>query len=74
MHKSHNKHPIFESKFEFGKYKGIPITVVIERDPRYISWCLENITGFKLSKSLAAHHQQVINRIDRKLNESRYSI
>ena len=33
----------------FGKYKGQTILGVIQDDPRYIKWCLDNIETFKLN-------------------------
>lgn len=33
----------------FGKYKGLSIREVIDRDINYISWCLDNIPTFNLS-------------------------
>lgn len=35
--------------FNFGKYKGISVEVVILTDPGYIQWCLDNIPQFVLS-------------------------
>ncbi len=39
-----------KSKLNFGKHKGKTIDEVLEEDPTYIRWCLENIDWFKLSE------------------------
>lgn len=35
--------------FERGKYKGIPLSVVLERDPDYLFWSERNVLTFILS-------------------------
>lgn len=35
--------------FGFGKYKYEPIKRVIEKDPTYVKWCIENVKGFYLN-------------------------
>ncbi len=32
----------------FGKYKGRSIQVIIETDPQYLQWCVDNIPDFTL--------------------------
>ena len=32
---------------KFGKYKGVDIQLVEERDPQYILWLVENVKMFK---------------------------
>lgn len=39
-----------EEILPFGKYRGLPIREVIDLDFDYITWCLDNIPTFKLSK------------------------
>ncbi len=34
----------------FGKYKGHTILKVMHKDANCIHWCLQNISGFKLSR------------------------
>ena len=36
---------------EFGKYanKGCTVEMIIEVDPKYIQWCVDNVDGFNLS-------------------------
>lgn len=34
----------------FKKYKGMRWKEVIEKDPGYVEWCLNNITGFQLDE------------------------
>lgn len=38
-------------KFTFGKNKGLYLKDVVEEDPNYVIWCMENIEWFKLSPS-----------------------
>ena len=33
----------------FGKYKGVSIEVMIETDPKYVQWLLDNVDNFYLS-------------------------
>lgn len=35
--------------FDFGKHKGETLSDVIEREPSYINWCVNNIPEFQLS-------------------------
>ena len=37
-------------KLNFGKHKGKTINQILEEEPTYIRWCLENIDWFKLSE------------------------
>lgn len=38
-----NREPLhFYDSFRFGKYKHMLVEQVIERDPGYIAWCIEN--------------------------------
>lgn len=36
--------------FTFGKYKGRLVSSILETNPRYWAWCVNNIKGFKFSK------------------------
>lgn len=36
-------------KFWFGKYKGQNIIDICKTNANYITWCLENVKGFKLN-------------------------
>lgn len=35
----------------FGKYRGRSIQDVLQKEPQYIQWCLQNVEGFKLDKA-----------------------
>lgn len=39
---------------QFGKYKGEQVQDIIEKDPDYIRWCLDNIDWFGLTKEAKA--------------------
>lgn len=39
-------------RFYFGKYKGKTLSYVLNIDPKYIEWCIDNIKEFKLTKSV----------------------
>ena len=41
-----------DDEFKFGKYQGSTFRKVLQSDPGYIRWCLENLTHFKLSSDL----------------------
>lgn len=36
----------------FGRYKGLPISIVLEENPEYLLWAENNIAFFMLSRSL----------------------
>ena len=36
----------------FGKYKDRTIEYILVVDPKYLEWAIDNIQGFKLSKSV----------------------
>jgi hypothetical protein len=36
-----------ESKFTFGKYKGQLVAEILQNDPEYIQWCVDNIHWFR---------------------------
>lgn len=38
-----------DSKMWFGKYKGLKIFEIIDKDYKYLIWCMENIEGFNLN-------------------------
>jgi hypothetical protein len=41
-----------ETQFTFGKYNGLTLEQVIEKNPGYISWCLNNLDHFFMSKEI----------------------
>jgi hypothetical protein len=44
-----------ETQFTFGKYNGLAIAQVIAIQPAYISWCLNNLDHFFMSKEIQYH-------------------
>lgn len=38
--------------FNFGKYKGKTLLYVIDNDPQYIIWCIDNIEDFNINEKL----------------------
>ena len=50
-------------KMTFGKCKGAEVRIVIEDDPDYIDWCLDNIPWFKLSTAA----QELLDKQERKV-------
>jgi hypothetical protein len=40
-----------DSVLPFGKYKGEIFSDVIKKDKNYLQWCLENVTGLKLTEN-----------------------
>ena len=41
-----------DHKLTFGKHKGKTIEDVLEDDPRYLRWCMENIDDFELDRAV----------------------
>lgn len=37
---------------DFGKYKGMTIKEVIDDDPEYLVWCLDNVNFFDVSENV----------------------
>lgn len=42
-----------DSLLKFGKYKGKVLEDVLNDDPEYLAWCLENIEWFEVDETLA---------------------
>lgn len=40
------------NKFQFGKYKGKTLLYVLDNNPQYIVWCINNIKEFKINNTL----------------------
>lgn len=45
----------FDSKLDFGKYKGITVAAVFQENPGYVLWALVNIDKFYLSEGAILH-------------------
>lgn len=46
---SRQRYPMsLDDQFQFGKHEGAFLWAIIESNPGYVDWCLENITGFEL--------------------------
>lgn len=41
-----------DTKLRFGKYKGYTVEDVLEKDPEYLLWLLENVEHFEVDKAL----------------------
>jgi hypothetical protein len=39
-------------KFHFGKYKGTKVREVLAINPKYIEWCMNNLTNVIFAKSI----------------------
>lgn len=50
------------AKFTFGKYKGTEISDIIRRDTDYVTWCLSNISTFRLTKGEVALFNELSGR------------
>ena len=42
-----------------GKYKGLTIAEVINRDPNYVAWALKNIGHFELDEEAKALYKRI---------------
>ena len=40
------------NKFQFGKYKGKTLLYVLDNNPQYIIWCINNIKDFNINDKL----------------------
>ena len=57
-----------DKRFPFGQYgpngnmasdtKGDPLWLVIDTDPGYIDWCIENVDGFELDNEAYERYQK----------------
>jgi len=41
-----------KTKFAFGKYKGETVGTVMKSNTNYVIWCLENVDGFSVNKTV----------------------
>ena len=48
------------SKFDFGKHKGKNVAEIIENEPTYIKWCIENIDNFELDNEAYEEYECAI--------------
>ena len=55
-----------DSVFTFGKYEGMTIAEVYEKDPKYLKYCEENIDEFYVSPSV----MRELKSMNRAINDS----
>jgi len=48
-YKYFNEHHTLDMPLTFGKYICTDVGRIIDRDPSYIAWCLDNVDGFTLA-------------------------
>ncbi len=51
--------------YHFGKYKGMLVRDVIEKDPEYVKWCMENLKQLRFNgraKELLNNKLQTLNK------------
>jgi hypothetical protein len=41
-----------DTPLQFGKYRGTTVEDVLDSDPAYLLWCLENVERFEVDKTL----------------------
>jgi hypothetical protein len=51
-----------DTKIKFGKHKLFTIQEVIDDDPTYIEWCLDNVKGFELDDAAMDYFNDAIDR------------
>lgn len=56
-------------KLNFGKYRGRTIDEILDEDPTYIRWCIDNIYWFKLSKEDEETVRTYADYCDREMEE-----
>lgn len=55
-----------EDKFTFGKHKGKFVSDVIESDPQYVNWALNNVEWFNLDDALRNKLSKALGKVSRK--------
>lgn len=61
--------PVFimrEDKFTFGKHKGKFVSDVIESDPNYVKWALDNVEWFDLDNCLRDKLAETLKKVPNK--------
>lgn len=53
-----------DSELPFGKYKGSTIEMVIYDDPKYLTWCIENIRDFVLNDEAYVLYSQELASLE----------
>ncbi len=53
-----------KSIFTFGIHKGETVAEVIEDDPSYIEWCLDDVDGFELDSEASAALEKALGLED----------
>jgi hypothetical protein len=46
------------NRMDFGQYEGEYVQDVIRLDPGYITWCLKNVKGFKLTRETEERYEE----------------
>ena len=46
------KTPGINDILQFGKFKGKSILYVLDHEPSYLVWCINNVAGFKIDEQL----------------------
>lgn len=55
--------------FDFGKHKGKTVEEVIDEEPTYIEWCIDNVTGFELSDKTFEYYQRGLEDYEENRND-----
>lgn len=58
-----------EDKLDFGKHKGKSIDWILDNEPTYIEWCIENITKFELDNETYEDYEVALEEF--RVKESR---
>ena len=62
-----------DDEFRFGKYEGEPVWVVLEEDPRYVRWLIEEADlEFRLDDEAWAEYQEIIRKHGSRDRQSRW--
>lgn len=52
-----------DDELSFGKYKGKTVEEVLEEDPHYLKWAMENVASFVVDNAL---HDEIISACRRR--------
>jgi uncharacterized protein (DUF3820 family) len=55
-----------DDRLSFGKHNGREVWDLIEREPDYLFWCIENIKGFELDNEAFEALNKTVNLPTRK--------
>ena len=53
----------FDTEFTFGKYYGLEVHMLLDRDPQYLEWCINNLENIYFTSSVVAAVKSAMKKI-----------